>query len=165
MYFIVHEIPAYIYDDELVSSSGIRKKIRAGDVITANKLLGRPFMIKGDVIRGENRGKSLGFPTSNLLVAPEIVDIKPGVYACTAEIGGQMYKAVTNIGFRPTFGAGIETPRIEAHLLDFSRDLYGEEIRLSFIARLRDEMKFDNVSDLTTQIQVDIDKARTILEG
>jgi riboflavin kinase/FMN adenylyltransferase len=161
--YSVHEIPAFIFEDEPVSSSGIRKKIRAGDIKTAASLLGRPFMVKGKVIKGENRGKSLGFPTSNLKVAPEIVDIKPGVYACLAQIQGKDYKAVTNIGFRPTFGAGIDTPRIEAHLLDFSQDLYGKELRLSFIDRLRDEMKFENVTDLINQIQSDIDKARHIL--
>jgi riboflavin kinase/FMN adenylyltransferase len=163
--FSVHEIPAFILEDELVSSSAIRNKIRTGDIKTAASLLGRPFMVKGNVIRGENRGKSLGFPTSNLKVSSEIVDIKPGVYACLTEIQGKEYKAVTNIGFRPTFGAGIETPRIEAHLLDFSQDLYGEELRISFIDRLRDEMKFDNVTDLINQIKSDIGKAKRILNG
>jgi len=160
----VHEIPAYKYEGELVSSSGIRKRIREGDVKEAARLLGRPFMITGDVIKGENRGKSLGFPTSNLSVLPEVVDIRPGVYACQVEIDREVFKAVTNIGFRPTFGDDIDSPRIEAHLLDFSKDLYGQQLNLSFIDRLRDEKKFENVSDLIHQIQVDITEARHILE-
>ena len=100
------------------------------------------------MVRGENRGKSLGFATSNLDVDPEMVDIKPGVYACRAETRGEIFSAVTNIGFRPTFGKDLESPRLEAHLLDFSRDLYGENLELSFIDRLRDEMKFDQISQL-----------------
>jgi len=163
--FLVHEITAYEYEGELVSSSGIRKMIRLGEVKAAAKLLGRPFEITGDVIKGENRGKSLGFATSNLSVPPEIVDVKPGVYACRAELDGEIYKAVTNIGFRPTFGAGIDSPRIEAHLLDFSRDLYGQQLSLRFIDRLRDEMKFDQVSELVHQIRADVGDARQILEN
>jgi len=163
--FSVHEIPAYEYEGELVSSSSIRKKIRDGDVKGAAKLLGRPFEITGDVIKGENRGKSLGFATSNLSVPPEVVDIKPGVYACEAELDGEKFNAVTNIGFRPTFGDGIDSPRIEAHLLDFSRDLYGQQLMLSFIDRLRDEMKFEKVSDLIQQIRSDVERARYILEN
>jgi riboflavin kinase/FMN adenylyltransferase len=162
--FSVHEIPAFIYEGELVSSSGIRKKIREGDLRSAALLLGRPFEIVGEVIKGDNRGKSLGIATSNLAVPPEVVDIKPGVYACWAEVGGEIHPAVTNIGFRPTFGSDLVSPRIEAHLLDFSRDLYGQELKLRFIERLRDEMKFEQVSDLIRQIQLDITRARSILE-
>jgi riboflavin kinase/FMN adenylyltransferase len=162
--FDVHEIPAFKYQGEIVSSSGIRGKIRVGDVKSAAALLGRPFEIRGEVIRGDNRGKSLGIATSNLSVSPELVDIKPGVYACQAEIQGEIFKAVTNIGFRPTFGQGVDTARIEAHLLDFSRDLYGQQLSLRFIDRLRDELKFEQVNDLIHQIKVDIDLARGILE-
>lgn len=163
--FSITEIPAFHYQGELVSSSLIRKKVRAGDVKAASRLLGRPFQVIGSVVRGENRGKSLGFATSNLDVDPEMVDIKPGVYACRAETRGEVFSAVTNIGFRPTFGKDLESPRLEAHLLDFSRDLYGENLKLSFIDRLRDEMKFDQISQLIDQIQADIGKARIILEG
>jgi riboflavin kinase/FMN adenylyltransferase len=163
--FSVHKIPAYEYEGELISSSSIRKKIRNGEVKAAAKLLGRPFDISGDVIKGENRGKSLGFATSNLSVPPELIDIRPGVYACKAELHGEVFNAVTNIGFRPTFGGGIDTPRIEAHLLDFSRDLYGQHLKLIFIDRLRDEIKFEKVSDLVYQIQSDVKTARQILEN
>ncbi len=161
--FEVHEIPAFKHQGEIVSSSGIRRKIRIGDVKSAAALLGRPFEIRGEVIKGDNRGKSLGFATSNLSVSQEMVDIKPGVYACQAEIQGEILKAVTNIGFRPTFGQGVDSALIEAHLLDFSRDLYGQQLSLRFIDRLRDEKKFEQVNDLIQQIKVDIDLARGIL--
>jgi riboflavin kinase/FMN adenylyltransferase len=161
--FKVHEIPAYSHEGELVSSSMIRNKIRGGLIRKANQLLGRPFEISGEVIRGEKRGKSLGFATSNLDVVPEMIDIKPGVYACRANVKGKIYSAVTNIGYRPTFGEDLEAPRIEAHILDFSEDLYGDSIDLVFIARLRDEMKFSQVSDLVKQIHTDVKLAREII--
>ena len=91
------------------------------------------------------------------------VDIKPGVYACRAIVNGKTYSAVTNIGYRPTFGEDLKAPRIEAHLLDFSGDLYGNWIDLVFIDRLRDEMKFSQVSDLVEQISSDVERAREIL--
>ena len=163
--FDVHEISAYQHEGEIVSSSGIRRKIRAGAVHDAAVLLGRPFEIRGEVIKGDNRGKSLGFATSNLSIAPEMVDIKPGVYACLADIQGEIWKAVTNVGFRPTFGDDVDSVRIEAHLLDFDRDLYGQQLSLRFIDRLRDEMKFEQVDDLIHQVMQDIKKARGILDG
>lgn len=162
--FQVHEVPPYSFQGELVSSSGIRKQIREGNLKAAAQLLGRPFEVAGEVIRGDDRGKSLGFATSNLAVPPEVVDIKPGVYACWAEIGGKVHAAVTNVGFRPTFGPDLTAPRIEAHLLDFSGDLYGQELRLGFVDRLRDELKFEKASDLVQQIHQDIARARQILD-
>ncbi|MCD4801788.1 MAG: bifunctional riboflavin kinase/FAD synthetase [Anaerolineales bacterium] len=160
--YALKEILPYSIDGELVSSSRIRKSIREGEMREAAALLGRPFEVTGTVVVGENRGKSLGFATSNLDVPQEIVDIKPGVYACLTDVDGQTWKAVTNIGFRPTFGDGILSPRIEAHLLEFSGSLYGEELSLKFVERLRDEMKFDQVSALQAQIKADIDQALQI---
>ena len=161
--FKVHEISAYSHEGEVVSSSMIRNIIRAGMIRKASELLGRPYEINGEVIKGEKRGKSLGFATSNLDVGPEMVDIKPGVYACRAIVKGKTYSAVTNIGYRPTFGEDLEAPRIEAHILDFSGDLYGDRVDLVFIDRLRDEMKFSQVSDLVEQIHTDVKLAREIL--
>ena len=162
--YTLKEILPYSIDGELVSSSRIRKSIREGDVREAAAYLGRSFEITGTVIIGANRGKSLGFATSNLDVPQEMVDIKPGVYACLTDVDGQTWKAVTNIGFRPTFEEGILFPRIESHLMGFSGNLYGEELSLRFIERLRDEMKFDQVSALQAQIKVDIDQALHIFE-
>ncbi len=160
--FKVHEITPFSLDGKLVSSSRIRKNIREGEIKEAGKLLGRPFEIAGKVVQGENRGKSLGFPTSNLEVPLEMIDIKPGVYVCKAIVKDQIWSAVTNIGFRPTFNEGLEFPRIEAHLLDFSGELYGEDLNLIFIDRLRDERKFSTVGELTDQINKDIELTRRI---
>ena len=161
--YTLKEILPYSIDGELVSSSRIRKSIREGEVREAAAYLGRSFEVTGTVVVGANRGKSLGFATSNLDVPQEMVDIKPGVYACLTDVDGQTWKAVINIGFRPTFGEGLLSPRIEAHLLGFSGNLYGEELSLRFVERLRDEMKFDQVSDLQAQIKVDIAQALQLL--
>ena len=161
--YTLKEILPYSIDGELVSSSRIRKSIREGEVREAAAYLGRSFEVTGTVVVGADRGKSLGFATSNLDVPQEMVDIKPGVYACLTDVDGQTWKAVTNIGFRPTFGEGLLSPRIEAHLLGFSGNLYGEELSLRFVERLRDEMKFDQVSDLQAQIKADIAQALHLL--
>ena len=161
--YSVDQIPPYRFKGSLVSSSRIRQELRAGNVREAAALLGRDFEVSGEVIKGDDRGKSLGFATCNLAVHPELVDIKPGVYACQAVVEGKTWMAVTNIGFRPTFGDDLKSPRIEAHLLDFSGDLYGQRVRLSFVARLRDEMKFSEVSGLIAQIQHDVAQTRQIL--
>ncbi|MEJ2411672.1 MAG: riboflavin biosynthesis protein RibF, partial [Anaerolineales bacterium] len=164
MGYSVEQIPPYYFQGSLVSSSRIREQLREGNVRMAAALLGRDFEVTGRVIHGDDRGKSLGFATCNLEVHPQLVDLKPGVYACKAEIQGDTWKAVTNIGFRPTFGEDLESPRIEAHLLDFSGDLYGKQVRLSFVERLRDEKKFPEVSSLIAQIQRDINQTRQILD-
>ena len=161
--YLVQEVPPYLSGNDVVSSSLIRRKLRAGEIQAANDLMGRALEVYGEVIKGDNRGKSLGFATSNLDVPREVVDIKPGVYACWAEVQGEYWKAVTNIGFRPTFGGGLTSPRIEAHLLDFSQDLYGERMGLRFVERIRDEMKFDQIHELQAQISADVQKARHIL--
>jgi len=162
--YSVEQIPPYYFQGSLVSSSRIREQLREGNVRKAAALLGRDFEVTGKVIHGDDRGKSLGFATCNLEVHPQLVNLKPGVYACKAEIQGDIWKAVTNIGFRPTFGEDLESPRIEAHLLDFSGDLYGKQVRLTFVEHLRDEKKFAEVSDLIAQIQRDINQTRQILD-
>lgn len=161
--YAVQVIPPYLAAGELVSSSRIRGIIRQGDIRLANALLGREFSISGRVIRGDDRGKSLGFATCNLEVDSEMVNIHGGVYASRGLIDGEIWPAVTNIGFRPTFGEDLSNPRIEAHLLDFSGDLYGQDVELFFVERLRDEIKFAEVNDLITQIEQDVAKTRRIL--
>jgi len=163
--FDVVEIPAYKLEGDFVSSSRIRGLIREGDIRQANTLLGREFSISGLVVSGENRGKSLGFATCNLDVHSEVVNIQGGVYATRALVSGKYWPAVTNIGFRPTFGEDLIKPRIEAHLLDFSGDLYDQSIELFFVDRLREEMKFSEVDDLIAQIGADVAKTRRILGG
>lgn len=146
-----------------VSSSQVRLALLNGDVQLATKLLGRCFQITGKVIHGDGRGRAIGIPTANLGVWNEQVLPSPGVYACQVEIHGKTWKAVTNIGYRPTFTDTTQGLQVETHLLDFDADLYGEDIKLCFIERLRAERKFTGIHALLEQIHQDIEKARAIL--
>jgi riboflavin kinase/FMN adenylyltransferase len=150
-------------EGETISSSQIRVALIQGKIEKAAQLLGRPYTLSGPVVVGDGRGRLIGIPTANLDFWPEQVLPKIGVYACLAVVGGKSWKAVTNIGFRPTFASEIPAPVVEAHLLDFDGDLYNQELKLKFISRLRDEKKFSGIEALVTQIQQDIQKARHIL--
>jgi len=141
----------------IISSSTIRKDIQRGQVQRAGKFLGRPFMIDGTVVRGDNRGHTLGFPTANLETEYNLLPAN-GVYVALVPLQGKMEKAVVNIGYRPTFQSREHA--IEVHLLDVSADLYGKRISLYFIERIRDERPFLAVDDLVQQIRQDIVKAR-----
>jgi riboflavin kinase / FMN adenylyltransferase len=146
-----------------VSSSRVRLALNEGDVRTARLLCGRPYRLEGTVVDGDRRGRSIGIPTANLDIWPARLLPKTGVYACLAQAGGQVRKAVVNIGVRPTFEPGIVQSRVEAHLLDFNQDLYQQPLALSFFAHLRDEQRFASVPDLVEQIQRDIRQARRLL--
>ncbi len=150
-------------EGEPISSSQVRLALANGEIEKAAKLLGRPFFLRGPVIHGDGRGRTIGIPTANIDFWQELVLPRPGVYACLARVDGKIWKAVTNIGFRPTFVDQALVPKVETHLLDFENDLYGKEIKLDFIARLRDEQKFSGIDSLVAQIQVDIQKTRDIL--
>lgn len=150
-------------DGEVVSATGVRRALQSGDVRRAAQFLGRPFALPGSVVRGAGRGAQLGIPTANLSLWEERAYPASGVYACWAEAGGGRWSAVTNIGTRPTFDEPLERPVVEAHLLDFERELYGETIRLHFIERLRDERRFDGPPALLQQIRRDIQQARRVL--
>lgn len=156
--FKVHEIGPIQIEDLPVSSTSVRRFVQEGDLFKAKKLLGRNYQISGTVVSGKNRGgKLLGFPTANLEVLDELIPAG-GVYAVTVFIDGRTYEGVTNIGYNPTFG---ENPlSVETHLLDFSDDLVGKEIRINFAQLLRKEKVFKNVQDLSKQISEDIKKAR-----
>lgn len=145
-----------------VSSTKIRGFIAAGQVGQAADDLARPFTLRGIVIRGDQRGRSLGFPTANLFPSGDLIIPAHGVYAGRALVGGTAHPCVINIGVRPTFGGGAATV-VEAHLLGGEFDLYGEEIDLEFVARLREERKFESVEELRTQIDADIAAGRAIL--
>jgi riboflavin kinase/FMN adenylyltransferase len=162
--FRLHVIPPLIADDEVISSTRVREALRSGDVARAATYLGRPFVVPGTVVRGPGRGRRLGIPTANLSIWQERAFPGPGVYACLAEVAGRRLKAVTNIGIRPTFDDGEHTPIVEAHLLDYEGDLYGQELRLGFVDRLRDERRFPGPEALVEQIQRDIRRARKILD-
>ena len=161
--FSVHEVSALISGDEVVSSSRIRGLLEAGDVESAASLLRRAFSISGEVVTGEGRGRKLGIPTANLSIAKERVVPGAGVYAGFATHQGKSYPAVTNIGVRPTFEKLPVAPRVETHIIDFNEDLYAEELSLSFTARLRSEMRFENIEALMAQIKLDIETAREVL--
>jgi riboflavin kinase/FMN adenylyltransferase len=163
--FTVNVVDPVLIDGEIISSSRIRQALRDGAVEAVARYLGRPFRLPGAVVEGAGRGRSLGIPTANLAIWEERAFPAVGVYACRAHHAGGVHPAVANIGYRPTFD-GSETrtrPTIEAHLLDFSGDLYGATIALEFVARLRAEMKFPGIEALVAQIRRDIAEARQIL--
>lgn len=148
--------------DEHVSSTRIRNLLTAGDVRETARLLGRPHFVTGRVVEGARRGRTIGIPTANLDVPAELAVPARGVYAGWMTVDQAEYPAVTNVGLRPTF-EGEATPTVEAHLLDFSGNLYGEHVRLNFVERLREEKKFDGVEALVAQIQEDIQRGRKLL--
>lgn len=160
----LHQVSPYRLDGKVVSSSFIRDLLEEGKVQEASRYLGRLFELTGVVVGGDKRGKRLGFPTANLDVPQEMARIKPGVYACYVRVDSDHKKAVTNIGFRPTFHDPIGLPLVETHILDFSGDLYGDELEIRFHTLLREERKFGSVSDLKGQIHQDVERTRDILE-
>lgn len=148
---------------EKISSRHIRTLLDTGQVVEAATQLGRYYVLSGPIIHGDGRGRKINVPTANMKYPTEKVVPANGVYACWAWLGGQRRKAVTNIGIRPTFTPEDRMAHIETHLLDFNQELYGEEVRLEFVARLRDEMRFSSAEELLRQIHTDIDGARHIL--
>lgn len=162
-HFDFEVLPAFALHNQVISSSHIRSLLIQGDVAGAAEFLGRPYALGGPVISGDGRGRKLGIPTANVRVWSEQVIPARGVYACWGCVNQQhRYPAAVNIGVRPTF-EGSARLQVEAHLLDFSGDLYGQNLDLEFIARLRPEKRFDQVTDLLAQIQNDIQHTRTLL--
>jgi len=151
-------IPAVQRDGMVVSSTAIRQAVAAGDLEMAARLLGRPYTVLGTVVEGQQLGRQLGFPTANLSVHSE--QLPPdGVYAVVVEWEGRQEKGVLNIGLRPTVGAGLSRT-IEVHLLDFSGELYGMDLEVTFRDYLRGERKFSGVEELREQILRDANEAR-----
>jgi len=160
MGFAVHPRPAVFRNGQIVSSSRIRSLLQAGTILTANRLLGRPYLVEGRVIRGRGRGRDLGFPTANIRAENEIAP--PGVYLTLARIQGRLYPSVTNSGDRPTFGAG--SAQIETYVFDFQGVLYRKRIGLHFLLRLRKEKQFPGADELIRQIRKDVAAARLYFE-
>jgi riboflavin kinase/FMN adenylyltransferase len=147
-----------------VSSTAIRRLVAAGDVAEAASLLGRPFELRGVVAAGDRRGRELGYPTANMEVAPPLLVPGEGIYAGWYERPDRsVYEAAVSVGRRPTFGDGTPAPVVEAFLLDFDGDLYGERARVRFVARLRDDRRFASVDDLVAQMARDVEDAREAL--
>jgi riboflavin kinase/FMN adenylyltransferase len=149
-------------EGEVISSTHIRGLVAAGDVAAAARFLGAPFHMRGTVADGDKRGRTLGFPTANLVPDPRLVVPDHGIYACRAEVAGGRFVASVNVGVRPTFKTGRGL-LVEAYLLDFEGDVYGQELRLDFLARLRGERRFDSVDELVEQIGRDVEETRRLV--
>jgi riboflavin kinase / FMN adenylyltransferase len=150
-------VPLVEVDGEIVSSTRIRSLVAAGEVEAATECLGAPFLLEGAVVEGDGRGRTLGFPTANLVPSDDLVCPGHGVYAAFAN--GQ--PAAVNVGVRPTFETGRGL-LVEAYLIDFEDDLYGKLLRVAFIARLRGERRFPSVEELIAQMHRDVDEAREL---
>lgn len=160
--FTVHEVElAESADHQAISSTRIRELLKAGQVEEAASLLGRPYSVRGPVVQGDQRGRTIGFPTANVDYWDDQVLPALGVYAGYAQFGVEAHPCVTNLGVRPTFD-GTQL-RVEAHLLDFSGDLYGTVLTVTFMYRLRGEMKFPSIQDLIAQIALDAGRGRELL--
>ncbi|WP_141500735.1 bifunctional riboflavin kinase/FAD synthetase [Paenibacillus luteus] len=159
----VHVIEPLYEDGKKVSSTYIREALEVGDLELAERLLGRPYEVKGIVIHGDKRGRTIGFPTANLQFNAPYIAPRIGVYAMIAWIGDKAYPGVLNYGLKPTFNKDDLLPVMEAHLFDFHGDIYGEQMRLQLISFIRAEKKFNSIDELVQQIQTDSGRAKEIL--
>lgn len=158
---VVHPVKM---DGLVISSSEIRKSIKEGHVDLARKMLGRSFYLSGLVVKGDQRGRILGFPTANLSTETEVFP-KPGVYATYTRVREEIYKSVTNVGYNPTFIGGEDKPlKVETHILNFNKDIYGEVIDVHFEHYIRAEKRFSSIEDLKAQISHDVGAALQFLE-
>jgi riboflavin kinase / FMN adenylyltransferase len=155
--FRTHVAEPLMVDGVAVSSTEIRAALQRGDLAVASRLLGRSYTLSGTIGHGAGRGRTLGFPTANVVPTRPVL-VAPGVYACTAEVAGRKERAVVNVGVRPTFGE--TTLAVEAYLLDFSGDIYGQTMTLTFVSRVREERRFPSVDALRAQIEADAAEAR-----
>ncbi len=153
--------PLHDASGEPVRSSAVRAALAAGDVCRVADLLGRRLALKGRVVSGHGRGASLGYPTANLETPPHLALPGDGVYAAWASVAGRRYASATSIGARPTFGEGGRA--VEAFILDYDGDLYGSEVELEFVDRLRGQVAFDSVEALQRQMRMDVDQVRSAL--
>lgn len=157
-------VPAVSDESGVISSTEIRKLISTGNVTEAANLLGHRYRVGGEVIHGAGRGKKINFPTANIDYPAQKAIPVNGIYACWAALGSERFMAATNIGVNPTFTPQRKVASVEAYLLDFDRDIYGEYLTLEFVARLRDELKFDSVEALVEKMRGDVAQTRRILE-
>mgnify|MGYP001177425429 CR=1 FL=1 len=159
--FTVHGLASVALNGETISSSSIRQAIETGDFDAANQMLGREHALAGRVIRGDGRGREFGFPTANLDITG-LCTPPSGVYAAHVRMDGHTHRAAMNIGLRPTIKEPDPRLHVEAHILDFEGDLYDEDLEITFVAKLRDEEKFESLNELQNQIAADIHKARKL---
>jgi riboflavin kinase/FMN adenylyltransferase len=161
MNFTVEVVPPYTINGEIVSSTLIRQALALGDMRRVQTLMGRYFYLRGKVVTSDKRGRVLGFPTANLDIKPQQASPGNGVYATITQVDGKRFPSATNIGLRPTFGDRQKT--VETHLLDYKDDLYGKDIRVEFVQKLRDEQRFPSSQALKTQIEKDVQGIQTLL--
>ena len=160
--FVVHQVEAEGHGGEIISSSRIRRSLEEGAVEEAAAMLGGPYFLEGDVVRGDGRGKLMGFPTANLKIDGDVL-VADGVYVTEATSAGATLPGMTHVGRRPTFG--LEERTVETHLFDFDRDIYNERIRLHFHHRIRGTVKFSSADALMEQLRLDREEAQRFLRA
>lgn len=163
--FAVEIIRPFQRNGSKVSSTLVREHLLAGQVEEATALLGRPYAVRGTIVTGDGRGRTIGFPTANVELHEPFVTPALGVYAVRAVLDGTAYNGVMNLGKKPTFVDNLEKPTLEVHLFDFSESVYGKEMTIEFISYLRPERKFSAIDELISQIHRDADQAKTLLTG
>ena len=159
--FISYGLPSVMLDGQKISSTRIRTALHEGKLDEAKKMLGRKFSIEGLVIKGDGKGREIGFPTANLDTKGLIIPPN-GVYAAHARLNGKSFKSVVNIGIRPTINKTSSLLQVETHLLEFNNEVYGQVIEIEFISRLRDEILFNSIEELKKQISSDINHAKNL---
>ncbi len=161
--FQLRVIEPFALDGRVISSTWVRELLAAGQVAEARRILGRPYSLAGEVVSGARRGRCLGFPTANLAVRPERALPPDGVYAVYALVGEEHWPAVANVGERPSFSTGQRA--VEVHLIGYQGDLYGRDLVVEFVKRLRPERRFEDICELVRQIGRDVERARQFLAG
>jgi len=161
--FEVIETAAYERNGQRISSTSIREQLANGDFSLVEQLMGRPYSIKGEVVKGEQLGTDLGFPTCNINPQRHRIPLH-GVFACEVRLGDRIRQAAVNIGYRPTVTEDGDA-LLEAHILDFNEDLYGKTIEVIFKHKIREELKFDGLDALKQQISADVEQVREVLSG
>lgn len=156
--------PKFEFQNEVVSSSMVRELLQSGKLDEVEKLLDRPFHLEGVVVKGEGRGKKIGYPTANIQASRDLIVPQKGVYVTKTIYNGMTYQSVTNIGNNPTF-KDTHQLHIETNLFDFDSDIYGEVLDIQFLHKIRDEKKFPTVNDLISQIRADVQEAKKFLSS
>ena len=160
--FEVEQISAQEIDEVSISSTKIRNALNEGKIALANEYLGYNYLFSGTVIHGKKLGRTIGFPTANIEVEQEYYIPRQGVYACFIKVENKWHQAMVNIGFNPTFNS-VDKVSVEAHILDFNKDIYGKRVTLEFVKFLREEQKFNNIDNLKLQLDQDIFSTRKAL--
>lgn len=151
--------PKFEFEGLVISSSLIRSKLLGGELESVHRFLGRPYLLEGVVVKGEGRGKKIGFPTANIQVGNDLIMPHKGVYITRTHYRDMTYESITNVGSNPTFKENLVI-NIETNIFDFDLDIYGEKIEIEFLKKIRDEKKFSTVNDLINQIKLDVDNSR-----